>query len=141
MPSRYNLPHIDITTFVSTHEYAGEQSRGSSAVRERAAHGQRIQNELRVALEAADRSKPTDERLEAPTGTFLEVELRRGTSPNALDMKRQDIRAGAAKATETNDRTIALYVPDHARPVLEQIINDYLNGQLRDGGNPPNKAK
>jgi hypothetical protein len=141
MPSRYNFPHIDITAFVSTQEYVGERGFGSSAVRERAAHGQRIQNELRVALEAGDQTRPTDERLEAPTGTFLEVELRRGTSPNALDMKRQDIRAGAAKATETNDRTIALYVPDHARPVLEQIINDYLNGQLRDGGNPPNKAK
>ena len=35
--------------------------------------------------------------LKPPTGTFLEVELRRGTAPDALDMKSQDIRAGAAK--------------------------------------------
>jgi hypothetical protein len=141
MPSRYNLPHIDITAFALTQEYVGEQGHGSSGVRERAAHGQRIQNELRVALEAADQTKPIDERLETPTGTFLEVELRRGTSPDKLDMKTQNIRAGAAKTTEANDRTIALYVPDHARPVLEHILNDYLNGQLTDVGNPPNKAK
>ena len=87
MPSRYNLPHFDITAFVSTHEYVGEGGGRPSAVRERAAHGQRIQNELRVALEAADRNKPTDERLATPTGTFLEVELRRGTAPDLLDMK------------------------------------------------------
>jgi hypothetical protein len=141
MPSRYNLPHIDIAAFASTHEYVGEQGFGSSVVRERAAHGRRIQNELRAALKAADHTKPTNERLEAPTGTFVEVELRRGTSPDALDMKSQAIRAGAAKTIETNDRTIALYVPDHARPILEHIIDDYLNGQLTKGGNPPNKAK
>ncbi len=141
MPSRYNLPHFDITAFVSTHEYVGEGGGRPSAVRERAAHGQRIQNELRVALEAADRNKPTDERLATPTGTFLEVELRRGTAPDLLDMKTQDIRAGAAKTTETSDRTIALYVPDHARPVLEHILSDYLHGHLTKAGNPPNKDK
>jgi len=142
MPSRYNLPHIDITAFVSTHEYLGEGSGGgSSAARERAAHGQRIQNELLVALEASDQSRPADERLEAPTGTFLEVELRQGTAPDKLDMKRHHIRAGAAQTTETSDRTIALYVPDHARPVLEHILYDYLNGPLTAKGNPPNKDK
>src|ERR1019366_6164731 len=141
MPSRYNFPHIDITAFVSTQEYVGEQGFGSSAVRERAAHGQRVQNELRVALAAADQTMPTDERLTPPTGTFVEVELRRGTPADALDMKTQHIRSGAAKTTNANDRTIALYVPDHARPVLEEILNDYLNGQLTDRGTPPNKAK
>jgi hypothetical protein len=32
-------------------------------------------------------------------------------------------------------------VPDHARPVLEQILSDYLTGQLTEKGNPPNKVK
>jgi hypothetical protein len=141
MASRFNLPHIEITAFVSTSEYVGEQGFGSSAVRERAAHGQKIQNELRVALAAADATKPNDERLEPATGTFVEVELRRGAPADSLDMKKQNIRAGAAKTTEANDRTIALYVPDHARPVLEQILSDYLTGQLTDKGNPPNKVK
>lgn len=141
MPSRYNLPHIDISAFVSTHEYVGEGSGGSSAARERVAHGQRLQNELRVAWGAADQNRPADERLETPTGTFLEVELRPGTPPDKLDMKRQHIRTGAAKTTDTNGRTIALYVPDHARPVLEHILDDYLSGPLPRSGDPPNKTK
>jgi hypothetical protein len=56
-------------------------------------------------------------------------------------MKSEAIRAGAAKANDTNERTIALYVPDHARPVLEHILDDYLNGELTERGNPPNRAK
>jgi Subtilase family len=140
MPSRYNLPHIDIFAFASAQEYVGEQGFGSSAVRERAAHGQKLQDELRVSLAAADQRKPVDDRLAVPTGAFVEVELRRGTPANALDLKTQGIRAGAAKTTDENDRTIALYVPDHARPVLEQILSDYLEQQTK-GGNPKNQAK
>src|SRR5947209_1158354 len=121
MPSRYNLPHIEVTALVSSHEYVGEQGFGSSVVRERAAHGRKIQNELRVALAAAHEKKTIDERLGPSTGSFVEVELRRGTPADALDMKSQGIRTGATKTTETNDRTIALFVPDDARPVLEQI--------------------
>lgn len=142
MPSRYNLPHIDIFAFAAAQEYVGEGTFGSSAVRIRAEHGRRIQNELNAALAAADKLKPTDDRLAAPTGTFVEVELRRGTPADALDMKTQDIRTGAAKADEANGRTIVLYVPDHARPVLEQILYDYLTGPLSTvGQNPPNKTK
>jgi len=43
--------------------------------------------------------------------------------------------------SDTNDRTIALYVPDHARPALDEILNDYLNGQLTEAGNPPYRTK
>jgi hypothetical protein len=142
MPSRYNLPHIDIATFVLPQDYAGEGGFNNSAVRIRDEHGRRIQNELSVALAAADQTRPIDQRLEPPTGAFVEVELRRGTQADALDMKSKDIRTGAAKADETNERTIALYVPDHARPVLDQILNDYLTGPLLgDAQNPPNKKK
>jgi hypothetical protein len=36
----------------------------------------------------------------------------------------------------------ALYVPDHARPAFEEILNEYLTGELTAiGQNPPNKAK
>lgn len=55
-------------------------------------------------------------------------------------MKTQDIRSGAAKTNESNDRTIALYIPDQARPVLETILSDYLE-QDTDGGNPKNQSK
>jgi len=68
MPSRYNLPHIDITAFALTQEYVGEQGHGSSGVRERAAHGQRIQNELRVALEAVSYTHLLQNVADAPLG-------------------------------------------------------------------------
>src|SRR6266852_1211622 len=143
MPSRFNLPHIDITARVASQEYLSEGGPRSSAVRDRAEHGARVQNELRVALAAADGIRPTiDPRLPQPAGTYLEVELRRGTLADSLDMVREGIRSGAAKVDEANVRTIALYVPDHARPALETILNDYLNGELSQRtGNPPNQGK
>jgi hypothetical protein len=97
MPSRYNLPHIEITAFGSAQAYAGEGFPNAGAVRIRDEHGKRLQHELRVALTAADETRPADERLAPPTGTFLEVELRRGTPADALDMKTRGIRTGAAK--------------------------------------------
>ncbi len=142
MPSRFNLPHVDISAFAASQEYSGEPAYGSSAVVIREVHGRRIQNELTVALAAADAMRPTDQRLPAPTSSVIEVELRRGTAADKLDLKTEGIRAGAAKTDETSRTTIALHVPDHARPVLEQIINDYLNGPLtEEARNPPNKAK
>ena len=141
MASRYDLPHIDIARFATTQDYVGEQSFGNSAVRIREEHGRRIQNELQVSLDAATQARAQDERLPTPIGSFVEVQLRRGTAPDSLDLKTQDIRSGASKTTAANDRTIALYVPDHARPVLETILNEYLTGALSEAGNPPNKAK
>lgn len=141
MPSRFNLPHIDITSFATTHDYAGAGIPNNSAVRIRDEHGKRIQNELRVALAAGDQMRPTDQRLLAPTGTYVEVELRRGTPADSLNMRTEEIRAGATKS-HVNGRTIALYVPDHARPVMEQILSEYLTGPLtRIGQNPPNRGK
>lgn len=142
MASRFNLPHIDITASVATSDYSGEGSFGSSAVRIRAEHGARVQNELNVALAAADQLRTVDERLEPATGGYIEVELRRGTPADALDMKSNGIRAGAVKTDDANRRTIALYVPDHARAAFEQILNEYLNGALLEvSQNPPNKTK
>jgi len=142
MPSRYNLPHIDIARFAESHEYLGEGAGGGGAsVRIRAEHGRRLQNELEVTFQALDLERPADPRLLPPEGSYIEVELRRGTPGDALDLKNSDIQTGATKADENNVRTIALYVPDHARPVLTEIVNDYLNGDLTRAGNPPNKAK
>jgi hypothetical protein len=142
MPSRFSLPHIDITALASSQQYAGHPSYGSGAVRIREEHGRRIQNELQVALTAVDRVRPTDARLPAPTGTYVEIELRKGTAADSLDMKTQGIRTGATKSGDANRPTIALYVPDHARPVLDQILTDYLTGPLsRKTHNPPNKGK
>lgn len=142
MRSRFNLPHIDITPFISAHTYQGESSGSSGSPRSREEHGRRVQNEFEAALRLADELRPADTRLEAPQGGFVEVELRRGTKPDILDQKREGIRSSAAKADERNDRTIALYVPDTTRPVLQQVLDDYLNGPLtKRGQNPPNQSK
>lgn len=142
MPSRYNLPHIDIARFASEHDYSGDGAFGDPAARDRAEHGRRLQGELEAALAMADQTRPTDDRLPPVTGTHIEVELRRGTDPEVLNLKTQGIRAGASKFTASNDRTIALYVPDEARPALADILNDYLTGEVSDKtGNPPQSGK
>jgi hypothetical protein len=59
-----------------------------------------------------------------------------------LDQKSQGIKSSAAKLDERSDRTVALYVPDATRAVLEKILDDYLNGPLTAvGRNPPNQSK
>jgi hypothetical protein len=142
MPSRFNLPHIDIAPFISTHSYQGESSGSGGSPRSRDEHGRRVQTEFAAALRLSDEMRPADERLEPPQGGFIEVELRRGTKPDVLDRKSDGVRSSAAKADERNDRTIALFVPDAARPVLQQILEDYLNGPLtKRGQNPPNQSK
>lgn len=142
MASRFTLPHIDIARFSTSQPYQGSSTGSGGSPRVRAEHGRRVQNELAAALALADQIRPTDERLGPPTGAFIEVELRSGTKPDALDQKREGIRSGAAKIDQQNERTIALFVPDEARPVFQQIVDDYLNGPLTArGNNPPNKAK
>jgi hypothetical protein len=143
MPSRYNLPHIDIARFASEHDYSGDGAFGDPAARDRAEHGRRLQGELDAALAMADQARPTDDRLPPITGARIEVELRRGTDPEVLNLKREGIRAGASKFAANSDRrTIALYVPDEARPAFTAILNDYLTGEVsQQTGNPPQSGK
>lgn len=141
MASRFTLPHIDISRFHSSHEYQGPSSGGGPKVRDRIAHGQRVQQELAAALALADALRAGDPKFDAATGSFVEVELRSGTKADRLDQKTEGIRTGAAKLEENDDRTIALFVPDVARPVLEKIVADYIDGPLSEKGNPPNQAK
>ena len=142
MASRYNLPHIDIARFASENDYSGDGAFGDPAARDRAEHGRRLQGELDAALAMAEQTRPKDDRLPPITGSRIEVELRRGTDPEVLNLKTQGIRAGASKFTANNNRTIVLYVPDEARPALAAILNDYLTGEVSDRtGNPPQSGK
>lgn len=142
MPSRYNLPHIDIADFSAAQDYAGEPAFGSSAPRIRAEHGRRLKGELEAAFVAFDLIRPADPRLEPPTGALIEVTLRRGADPETLNLKKQGIRSGASKTTPSDDRAIALHVPDHARSALAAILDDYLTGPVsKKTGNPPKSGK
>lgn len=54
MPTRFTLPHLDITAFKASAEYSGQGGGGSGDARVRAEHGARLQNELRAAFRAID---------------------------------------------------------------------------------------
>jgi len=141
MVSRFTLPHIDISALHSSNEYTGSSTGGSSVPRIRAEHGAKLLNELNLALEAVDEVRGRDDRLETAPGGFIEVELRRGTNPTVLERRTAGIRPGAVKDTG-NARTVALYVPDHAREAFARILQDYQNGPLTQRGqNPPNAQR
>lgn len=137
MATRFTLPHIDISAFRHTNDYAGQSSGGSSVPRIRAEHGAKLLSELNAALVAIDEFKAVDNRLEPATGGFIEVEISRKAKPDLLERKNDGVRPGAVVEAD-NFKTVALYVPDLARPVLGKILNDYLNGPLSEKrGNPP----
>jgi Subtilase family len=139
MASRFDLPHIDISAFVSSSEYSGQGSGGPNDVRIRAEHGARLQNELNAAFAAMDANRVTDERLPSTDGSYIEVALRRGADPDGLARKNQGIKSAAVKDVP-DGRVVALYVPDHARVALESILADYSAGPLTKAGKPPKNA-
>ena len=141
MPSRFSLPHIDIGAYSAVQPYTGSGGGGGGGPRERAEHGRRVQNELRAALDLAVQQRPADDRLEPLPGVFLEVQLTKGSAPDTLDRARAGIASRAVNTIENDDRVIALYVPDDGRQVLEQIVQDYLTGDLTPKGqNPPHMS-
>lgn len=142
MPTRFTLPHLDIAQFSTSQKYQGSQGGSGGSPRAREEHGRRLQAELNAALNLAEQLRVADDRLPPAEGSFLEVDLRHGTKPDVLDRSRDEIRSSAAKADALNDRTIALYVPDRSRNVLEQIIEDYLAGPVSEkSGAPPHQPK
>ncbi|OYW62494.1 S8 family peptidase [Bosea sp. (in: a-proteobacteria)] len=139
MASRFSLPHIDISKFRSSGEYTGQGSGGSSAVRIREEHGAKLLHELEAAFAAADASRLTDARLPDPTGSYIEVELLRGTDAYDLERKTEGIRPRAVKE-HAGGRSVALFVPDHARIALQQILEDYRAGPLSARGKAPRES-
>lgn len=141
MASRFKLPHIEIDRFRSRKEYAGSGSGGNIASRIREEHGRRLQGELEAAMRLAEESRPRDDRLPTPTTSIIEVQLRRGTDPEKLDRKSDNIRSSAAKVDDRDERTIAVFVPDESKEVFAKILDDYVNGPVTaEAGNPPNKS-
>lgn len=140
----FDKPHIDISRRVRTASYQAPRRNmgGGSAPRVRAEHGARILAEMRAAFAGSEADRPRDERIESVPGVFVEVELRPGTNPETtLDRKRDGVRAGAIQKTENDNLKVALFVPDGARPVLEQILEDYRTGDLNAKNEPPKKDK
>lgn len=144
MASPFDRPHINISDRAITRLYQAPQENrgGGSAPRTRAEHGARLQAELTAAFQGADARKTTDDRIEPAAGIYLEVELRKGENPKLLEQKSERIRPGATRTLENESTTVALFVPDEARPVLEEILRDYTSGPLSaKRQEPPRKQK
>lgn len=140
----FDKPHIDISRRVRSAPYKAPRRNmgGGSALRVREEHGARILMEMRAAFAESDAIRPQDQRVESVPGTFVEVELRRGTNPETtLDRNRDGVRTGAVQKTENDDLKAVLFVPDGARPVLEQILEEYRTGDLNAKNEPPKKDK
>lgn len=142
MPTRFILPHIDIAQRRIARDYQAPQENrgGGGAPRIREEHGAMLQAQLSATFQQADATRPVDDRLEPSQGVYLEVELKRGAKPNELEKKKAGIKPGAVRLEENETTTVALYVPDEARPVLEQILEDYRAGELTEAGQPPKKS-
>ncbi len=138
LTSRFTLPHIDITPGARRPPYNRHGQGGRPDARIRAEHGARLLNEINAAFAAIDEGRVEDERLPPPSeGGFIEVELRPGTNPSeVLERRSSGVRVGAVRQT-ANARTVALFVPDHARVALASILNDYANGPLTEAGRVP----
>lgn len=149
--AKFDKPHIDISSRAVRRDYQAPRRNmgGGADPRTRAEHGARIRAEMDAAFAAADEDRTDDDRLDPPDGTYLEVALRAGSNPEAvLERKRDGIRPGAVVRPEQTDElqndnqtTVALFVPDNAREVLQEIIQDYTSGDLTKKGKVPRKDR
>lgn len=139
MPNEFDLPHIDIGRRAIARPFQAprEARGGGGAPRIREEHGARLQAQLSNALSIADEARPTHDNLEPTPGVYLEVELARKKKPDKLEKKSVGISPGAVKLESNETSTVALYVPDNARPVLERILEEYRTGPLTDVANEP----
>lgn len=139
MPSRFIKPHIDISGRRIARDYQAprENRGGGGAPRIREEHGRLLLAQLGTAFAGTDQSRPQDQRIDPPQGVYLEVELRRNEKPDKLERKSAGVQPGAVKVEDNETRTVALYVPDEARPVLEQILQEYSEGPLTTVGQKP----
>lgn len=128
----FDRPHINISDRAITRPYQApkENRGGGSAPRVREEHGNRLRTELAAAFVGGDAARTVDDRLEPTSGVYLEVELRRGAKPDILERKTDHIIPGAVRLEEDETSTVALFVPDEARAVLNEILEDYTSGPL-----------
>lgn len=139
MPSDYSRPHLDIGLRKEITAYTSP-NRGGGANAERVAreqHGARVQAEFNAALAIMDAKEPrSTEELQAEPGQFLEIKLQNGHQADDLERKNDGIRPAASNHEEDNSVTLALYIPDTARPLFQAVLDDYTSGPLTARGNP-----
>jgi len=140
----YDLRHLDFGGFVSRERYVSRNSTPRErAVRDRAAHAQKLQAEYARAFEGAEAIK-SELDLPAgvvrPEGTYVVVTQAAGGT-GKVDLPSKGLRQGTQQGRDDGGRDIVLYVPHGKRDVLETIIADYGGRPLRENENPPNQAR
>lgn len=142
MPTRFNLPHIDISGRMTRRNFVAPDRdlSGGGTPRDRTTHGQRLRQELIAAYDQSDGARTVDDRLDIEEGAFLEVEIVRGTPVDALERKSINIETGATRSEANENKSVVLFVPDAARELFDQIITDYATGPLTASGKPQRQS-
>ena len=126
MASRYNRPHLYISSRLERVPYKSKQGgSGQGTPRVAGEHGAKLRQEFSQAFTAFDESRPTDERLEPPSGAFVEVELTRNAQVTKLERKRDGILPSAVNLNQNEARIVGLFVPDDKKEVLDSILAEY----------------
>ncbi|WP_226886333.1 S8 family peptidase [Nisaea nitritireducens] len=104
---------------------------------------------MELAFSGADEMRPLDDRVPEVDGSYIEVQLVPEKDPGSLERgprvptdgsPDQKIRPGATHLESNGGKSVALFVPDSQRAVLEEILSEYTTGDLTEKGNPPNNA-
>ena len=141
MASPYDLPHIDLSRRLQAAPFTSAASNpiGAGTPRSREEHGEKLRGELAASYRAFDAARREDPRLDPPQGTFLEVELKRGSRVEVVERKKAGIQPGAAKLELNENRIVGLYVADESREIFADILREYQQGELTPGGKPQRK--
>ena len=141
MASPYDLPHIDLSRRLQAAPFTSAASNqiGAGTPRSREEHGEKLRGELAASYRAFDAARREDPRLDPPQGTFLEVELKRGSRVEVVERKKAGIQPGAARLESNENRIVGLYVADESREIFADILREYQQGELTPGGKPQRK--
>ena len=141
MASPYDLPHIDLSRRLQAAPFTSAASNqiGAGTPRSREEHGEKLRGELAASYRAFDAARREDPRLDPPQGTFLEVELKRGSRVEVVERKKAGIQPGAARLESNENRIVGLYVADESREIFADILREYQQGVLTPGGKPQRK--
>lgn len=143
MAKRFNKPHLHIEKYRTRRDFVAPSLNlsGEAVPRTREEHGVRLREELQAAFRDFEevRPKPPEEfkDIGGTSGSFLEVELRRGTPIETVERKSKGVVPTATKLEPNENRTVGLFVPDKARDYILSMLEDYANGPLTEKGRAP----
>ena len=145
MATRFNRPHINFEKYRVRRDFSSPNLdiSGNAPPRTREEHGVRLRQELQQAFLNFETIRPAASNVdgaEGTQGTFLEVELRRGTPIEAVERKSKGVMPTSTKLEPNDNRTVGLFVPDTARDFVLDMLEEYANGPLTDAGRAPKKG-